>query len=115
MGVKGIELAFRHRPVSPSQLYRNIIKPARPEAAIEMPHSRNDHPGDRDADVGARLIEDEEIEACSLGGTHAFGHLLARVETAELRAGAGLDCRIAVWRQIGMVLQAKWSDAVKAR
>jgi len=66
MGVNWIELVFRQRPVSQSELYRNIVKPARPEAAIEMPHSRNDHSDDRDVDVGARLIEDEEIEASRL-------------------------------------------------
>ena len=67
MGVKRIELAFRERPVAQSELDRNIVKPARREAAIEMPQSRNDHPDDRDLDVGTRLIEDEEIEARSLG------------------------------------------------
>ena len=67
MGVNRIELVFRQRPVAQSELYRNIVKPARREAAIEMPQSRNDHPDDRDLDVGTRLIEDEEIEALSLG------------------------------------------------
>ena len=81
MGVNWIELVFRQRPVPPSELYRNIVKPAGREAAIEMPQSRNDHSDDRHLDVGARLIEDEEIEALSLGETHAGGHLLARVET----------------------------------
>ena len=115
MGVNWIELVFRQRPVSQSELYRNIVKPARREAAIEMPHSRNDHSDDRDLDVGACLIEDEEIEARSLGEAHAGRHLLARVETAELRAEVRLDRRIAARRQIGMVLQAQWSGAVKAR
>ena len=84
MGVNWIELVFRQRPVSQSKLYRNIVKPARPEAAIEMPHSRNDHSDDRDVDVGARLIEDEEIEALSLGGMDTGGHLFVRFETVEL-------------------------------
>ena len=86
MGVNRIELVFLERPVAQSELYRNIVKPARREAAIEMPQSRNDHSDDRDLDVGTRLIEDEEIEARLLGEAHAGRHLLARVEMAELRA-----------------------------
>ena len=85
-----IELAFRRRPVEPSELYRNIVKPARREAAIEMPHSRNNHARDRNADVGTRLIENEEVEARALRRLHAGGHLFARVEPAERRAGVGL-------------------------
>jgi hypothetical protein len=77
--VKRIELVFQQRLVSQSELYRDIVKPARREAAIEMPQSRNDHSDDRDIDVGARLIEDEEIEALSLGEAHARHHLLALV------------------------------------
>ena len=84
MGMNRIERVFRQRPVSQSELYRNIIKPARPEAAIEMPHSRNDHSDDRDVDVWARLIEDEEIEALSLGGMDTGGYLFVRFETVEL-------------------------------
>ena len=61
--MKRVELVFRQRPVPQSELDRDIIKPARREAAIEMPQSRNDHPDDRDLDVGARLVENEEIEA----------------------------------------------------
>src|ERR1700731_1418158 len=57
--LKRIELAFRQRPVSQSELYRDIVEPARGQAAIEMPQSRDDHSDDRDLDVGARLIEDE--------------------------------------------------------
>jgi hypothetical protein len=49
-----------------------------------MPHSRNDHSDDRDVDVRARLIKDEEIEALSLGGMDAGGHLFVRFETVEL-------------------------------
>src|SRR5262249_58925941 len=89
--MKWIELVFRQRSVSPPELDRHIVKPARCEAAIEMPQSRNDHSGDRDPDVGARLIEDEEIEARALGEIHAGPHLLARVENAELRAEVRSD------------------------
>src|SRR6516162_452082 len=108
LGVKRIELAFRQRSVLPSELDRHIVKPARCEAAIEMPQSRNDHSGDRDPDVGARLIEHKEVEARALGEVHARSHLLACVETAELRANVRPDGRSATRRQIGMVLQSKW-------
>jgi hypothetical protein len=56
MGVRRIELVLRQRPVAQSELHRDIVKPTRGEAAIEMPQSRYDHPNHRDIDVGARLI-----------------------------------------------------------
>src|SRR5271166_783582 len=115
MGVNRIELVFLRRPVTQSELYRHIVKPARREAAIEMPQSRNDHSDDRRLDVGTRLIEDEEIEARLLREGDAGRHLLARVEMAKLRAELRLDHRISARRQIGMVLQAQRSGAVKAR
>src|SRR5262245_34113247 len=108
MGMNGIELVLRQRPVSQSELYRNIVKPARREAAIEMPHSRNDHSHHRDANVGARLIEHKEIKALLLGDAHASAHLLAYLETAKLRLGTQLEHRKVAWRQIGMVFQAQW-------
>src|SRR5271169_6606394 len=110
MGVNRIELVFLQRPVTPSELYRHIVKPAGREAAIEMPQPRNDHSDDRRLDVGTRLIEDEEIEAGVLRQGDACRHLLARVETAKLRAEFRLGHRISARRQIGMVLQAQQSD-----
>src|ERR1700722_17426843 len=115
MGVSRIELVLRQRLVAQSELDRHIVKPAGREAAIEMPQSRNDHSDDRDLDVGAGLIEDEEVEALSLGKAHASGHLLARVEMAELRIGAQPGRRMADWRQEGMVPQVQRRGAVKAR
>src|SRR3974377_1743902 len=115
MGMKGIDFVFRQRSVAQSELYRNIIEPARREAAIEMPHSRNDYPHNRNVDVRARLIEDEEVEALPLGKTHASSHLLARVETADLRAEARLDRWIVAWSQKGMILYAQRSGPIKAR
>src|SRR5271165_553948 len=41
VGVDGIELVFLQRLVKPSELDRNVVKPARREAAIEMPQSGN--------------------------------------------------------------------------
>src|SRR6266446_5412877 len=87
MGVDRIEPAFGQRPVAQSELDWDVVKPAGRETAIEMPQSRNDHADDRHLDVGARLVEDEEIVARALGETHAGGHLLARLETVESRVG----------------------------
>src|ERR1700739_3837836 len=113
--MNGIEFILRERPVSQSELDRNIIKAAWREAAIEMPQSRNDHSHHRDIDVGARLIERQEIEACLLGRAHAGAHLVAGTETAKLRSRTELNHRLVAWRQEGMVLQAEWSGAVEAR
>src|ERR1700690_3718914 len=66
MGKERSKFAFRHRLVSQPELDRDIVKPARREAAIEVSQSRNDHPDDGDLDVGPGLIEDEEIEAGTL-------------------------------------------------
>ena len=79
----------------PSELDRNVIEPARRETAIEMPHPRNGHARDRDADVWARLVENEEIEACPPDSLHAGRHLLARVETAERQVRAAMGRRAA--------------------
>src|SRR5579883_2003823 len=115
VGVNWIKFILRQRPIAQSKLHRNIIKSAGREAAIEMPQSRNDHPDNRDLDVGACLVEDEEIKALLLGNPDAGGHLLARAETAELRTAARLDHCIVARRQKWMVLQAKWRRAVEAR
>src|SRR5215813_2641525 len=115
MGVDRIEFILRQRAISQPQLYWNVVKPARREAAIEMPQSRNDHPDHRDLDVRACLIEHEEIVALLLGDMHAGVHLLAHVETAELRTRARLNHRFVAWRQKRVVLQAKWSRTIKAR
>src|SRR5215468_5704587 len=71
--VKRVELMFRQWPVPHPELYRNVIKTARREASVKMPQSRNDHSDDRNVDVGASLIENEEVEALSLSETHAGG------------------------------------------
>src|SRR5215475_4458402 len=93
LGVKRVELVFRKRVVSPSKLDRDVIKSTGREAAIEMPQTRNGHPDDRDLNIGARLVEHEEIEARALGHVDAGSHLLARVETAEFGAGVRSDGR----------------------
>src|SRR5262245_13216001 len=85
-GMKWIELSFRQRSVAQSKFYRNVVKPARCEAAIKMPHPRNDHPDNRDINVGACLIEDEKIEGLLRRQTDVGSHLLARAEPACIRA-----------------------------
>jgi hypothetical protein len=85
MGVNWVELVFLERPVAQSELYRHIVKPATPEAAIEMPQSGNDDSDDRHLNVRTSLIEDEEVQAGLLSEAHAGAHLLARVEIAKLR------------------------------
>ena len=77
-----------------------------------MAQSWNNHSDDRNLDVGAGLIEDEEIEPLSFREMHAGARLLARVETPELRTKVRSDASSAARRQIGMVLQPKWRDAV---
>ena len=86
LGMKRVELALRHAAGQATQLDRNIVEPAGREAAIEVPQSRNDDAHDRNLDVGTGLVEDEKVEAFTLGEVHAGHHLLALVESAELRA-----------------------------
>src|SRR5262245_41343087 len=94
--MKGIELAFRQGRVQPSRLDRDIVAADRSEVTREMPHSRSDHPGDRNVDVRTGLIKDKKIEAGSFGGLHAGRDLFARIETAEFRAELVLRRRLAV-------------------
>ena len=84
MRVNWVEFAFLQRLIAQSKPHRNIVKPTKPEAAIEMPQSRNNHSHDRRLDVGTRLIEDEEIEARLLCEGDAGRHLFACVEMAKL-------------------------------
>src|SRR3954470_5595427 len=89
MRVDGIELALWRRSVAPSKLHRNIVEPARREATIEVAHPRNDHARDRNANVEARLVEHEEVEASPPDGLDTSHHLLARIETVERRGRRG--------------------------
>src|SRR3954470_11971606 len=112
MRVDGIELALWRRSVAPSKLHRNIVEPAPREATIEVAHPRNDHARDRNANVGARLVEHEEVKAGPPDGFDTGHHLLARIETIE---GRGRRCnRRPGRRQIRMILQAERRGAVEA-
>ena len=79
MGEKRSEFVFRQWLIQVSEFYRNVIKPARREAAVEMPQARHDHPDDRRFDIRPRLIENEEIQAGAPGDIDAGKHLVARV------------------------------------
>src|SRR5262245_12158239 len=70
MGVNGIELVLRQRPVAPSEVYRDIVNPTGCEAAIEMPQSRHGHAPQGGLDSGPGLIEHRKVDAGLLGKTH---------------------------------------------
>ena len=105
-GRNGVSSLSGDRPIPQSELDRNIVKPAGPKAAIEMPQAGNDHPDDRDLDVGPGLIEDEEIEARAPGDIDAGVDLVAGVvEQAGQGVRIGPRHRSAAWRQERIVLQ----------
>src|SRR5882724_11538142 len=114
MGKVLSELAFRHRLISQPEFDRNIVKPARPQAAIEMTKAGNDHSDDGDLDIGPRLIEDEEVEACTPGDVDAGIHLLAGgFQWTEFRTGVRLD-GFAAWGEERVLRQLQRRDAVEA-
>ena len=80
------------------QLYRDIVKSTRGEAAIKMTQSRNNNSGDRNLDVGARLIEHEEIKALLFCEAHAGRDLLACVELTEFGTEVRADAPVMVRR-----------------
>src|SRR5262249_39716416 len=87
MGVNGIELMLRQRPIAPSKVHWDIVNPTGCEAAIEMPQSRHDHAHQGGLDSGPGLIEHQKIDAGLLGKTHT-GYLLAhRMANFEPRPG----------------------------
>src|SRR5215212_4147089 len=110
-----IQLALRNRTVTKSDLDGNIVQPARRKATIEVPHSGNDHPGDRHPDVEAGLVQYKEIEALSFDEFDAGEHLCSVVEMAEIGPGGGRDRSIAAWQEVGMLVQPPQARAVRAR
>src|SRR5437868_4001429 len=110
------EFAFRQWSIEQTELYRNVIKSARPETAVEVPQAGDDHPRDRDLDVRSGLIEHEEIVARPPGDLDAGIDLIARVVErhiidAELRHNRRVACR----DQERIILQAQRGDPVEAR
>src|SRR3954468_3306646 len=116
VGEKRSEFVFQQGAVQKSQFYRYIVKPARREAAIEMPQSRGDDPDDGHPDIGAGLVEDEKIKAGSRSDIDASVDLLARVcQRPELRERARVHRRLAARHQEGMLLEVQRSGAIEAR
>src|SRR5215510_7833684 len=106
MRVDRIEVAFQGRLVQPAELDGDIVKSTGREPAVEVPQPRNSHANDRNVDVGAGVIENEEIEARAFGDVDAGQHLLARIEMAELYPKLRVPRREAVRCQIGIVFQS---------
>src|SRR5271170_5848801 len=75
-----------------------------------MPQSGNDHAGNRDLDVGAGLVQDEEIEPKTFDQLDARPHLLAPIVLCEFRKPSPPEGSLAVGLQIGM--PAQWQRIV---
>src|SRR6185437_6148990 len=114
MGEERREFALRYRAIAQSQLYRNIIEPTRPEAAIEVPQARHDDADDGDLDVGPGLVEHQEIHPRAQRDLDAGVDLRARgIERPEIQS------RRQQWifdrRQERIVLDEQRRFAVEAR
>src|SRR4051795_6371655 len=86
MGKELGQLAFRQRAIEQTELDRNVVKPARSIAPIEMPQARHDDPRHRDLDIGPGLIEHEEIMPGTPGDLDAGFHLRARIVERDVDA-----------------------------
>src|SRR6185369_2111341 len=106
------ELALQPRTIQQSKLQRNIVKPARREAAIEMPQAWDEHANNGDLYVGPRLVEHEEIVPCPGGDLDTGIHLIARV-VVDLKAGSRRNDRIVARDQERMIFQAQRIDTVE--
>src|SRR5580704_14019915 len=104
-----IELGFPQRPFTQLKLERRVVEPARGEAAMERPQSRDDHPYDRSLDVRASLVEDEDIKPMPLCELDARQYLLAPVEAREFRRPPAPGSP-AARPQIGMLAQRQRID-----
>ncbi len=60
---KRVQLVFRSRPREPAELHGDIIEAPRREARPEMPEPGHDDARDVEPRLGARLIEDQGLEA----------------------------------------------------
>jgi hypothetical protein len=73
------QFAFGNRSVAQSQLYGDVVKPARSEATVEVPQAWHDHPGDRGFDVRPGLVKDEKIQPRFSRDLYARINMLTRV------------------------------------
>ena len=69
---------------------------------MDMPQSRNDHPDHGNVDVGPGLVENEEIEAKTLGKLDAAKHLIAPIEARKFLRSRAPGGRFAVRQYVGM-------------
>ena len=87
--MKWIELGFRQRPLSQSELDRDIVEPARRETAILVAQPGGDNPDHWNTNIRPRLVKDEKIESMALGERHTGMHLLAPAKARELGRDVG--------------------------
>ena len=78
MRVDRIEIAFQGRLIQPAQLDRDIVKSSGREPAVEVPQPRNSHANDRNVDVGAGVIENEESSIRPSARTRSVGQGFSR-------------------------------------
>src|SRR5258708_38239796 len=78
-----IEFLFGQRTMAPPELDRDIVKPARREAAGKMPQGWNDNPDHRHLGIGTRLIGDQETQPRAPGTMNARANLPARPAPPE--------------------------------
>src|SRR5258708_38049324 len=75
-----IEFLFGQRTMAPPELDRDIVKPARREAAVKIPQAWNDNPDHRHLDTGTRLIDAQQIPPHAPGHMNSPTHLLAHLD-----------------------------------
>src|ERR1700733_1229019 len=108
LGMRHVRRQFvlRQRHLAQAELHGNVVESAGPEAAIEMPQTGNDDPGNRGFNVRSCLIENEQVEArlsCNLDASIDDGR--ERILQLSPRAQRAMP-----------VLQAQWqATAVAAR
>src|SRR5437868_14553181 len=108
------EFAFRQGSIEQPKFYRNVVKPARPETAVEVPQAGDDHPRHRDFDVRSGLIEHEEIITRPAGNLDAGIDLIARVVERDMDDKFRRNGRTVRGDEERIILQAHRGDALEA-
>lgn len=103
--MKWIELGFRQRPLSQSELDRDIVESARRETAMLVAQPGGDNPDHWNTNIRPRLVKDEKIESMALGERHAGMHLLAPTQARETRGPGEPGDGSTMPAQIGMIAQ----------
>src|SRR5258708_8491835 len=73
-----IEFLFGQRTIAPPELDRDIVKPARREAAVKKPPDWHDNADHRHLVIGTSLVAEHEIQPRAPRNMHARAHLLDR-------------------------------------